>query len=139
MINILIALLVLFLVTQAIRFAAHARPDVLIRATKTAAGVACFGVAGLLFLRGHSEIALGAAGLGLWLGGWAAAPRWLDKLRPSGRRTLMRSAMVEIEFDPATSGMNGRVLAGPFEGRELNDMSTQDLQSLHRLCAASDP
>jgi DnaJ-domain-containing protein 1 len=35
--------------------------------------------------------------------------------------------------------MNGRVLAGPFEGRELNDMSTQDLQSLHRLCAASDP
>jgi hypothetical protein len=139
MINLLLGLLVLFLITQAIRFAAHARPDVLVRTTKTVGGLACFGIAGLLFLRGHSEIALGLAGVGLWLSGWAAAPKWLEKLRPAGRRTLMRSAMVEIEFEPRSGAMQGHVLAGPFEGRELNDMTIQELEALHRLCAASDP
>jgi hypothetical protein len=139
MINLLIALFILFLAYQAIRFAAHARPEVLARAVKTAGGLACFGVAALLFLRGHTEMALGAAGVGLWLGGWAAAPRWLQKLRPGRRRTLLRSAMVEIEIDPATGLMHGLVLAGPLEGRELNEMTTQELQSLHSICAASDP
>ncbi len=139
MINLLIALLILFVVYQAIRFAAKARPDALIRATKTAGGLLCFGAAGLLFLRGHTEMALGLAGVGLWLGGWAAAPSWMERLRPSGRRTLMRSATVEIAFEPASGALNGQVLAGPFEGRMLNDMAVEDLQALHRFCAASDP
>lgn len=138
-INLLVALAILFGVMHAIRFAARARPDVLVRATKTLGGVACFGVAALLFLRGHTEMALGAAGLGLWLGGWASAPAWLDKLRSGGRRTLMRSAMIEIEIESGTGQMNGRVLAGPLEGRELNAMTTQELQTLHRLCAGADP
>jgi hypothetical protein len=139
MINLLIALLVLFVLTQGIRLAAHAKPAALIGATKVAGGLACFGIAALLFLRGHAEMALAAAGVGLWLGGWASAPQWLERLRPGKRRTLFRSAMIEIEFDPASGTMDGRVLAGPFEGRTLNAMAPQDLQSLHRLCTTGDP
>ncbi|MDB5640974.1 MAG: heat shock protein DnaJ domain protein [Hyphomicrobiales bacterium] len=139
MINLLIALVALFLLTQGIRFAAHAKPAALIRGTKMLGGLACFGVAAMLFLRGHTEMALGAAGVGLWLGGWASAPQWLERLRPGKRRTLMRSAMIEIEFDPSSGAMDGRVLAGPFEGRALNSMATQELQALHRLCAEGDP
>jgi hypothetical protein len=139
MINLLAALLILFLAYQAIRFAANARPDALIRATKTLGGVLCFGAAGLLFIRGHTELALGLAGAGLWLGGWAAAPKWIEKLRPRKGQTLLRSAMVEIEFSSSAGAVNGRVLAGPYEGRELNDMSTQELQILHSACAVNDP
>jgi len=139
MINLLAALLILFLAMQAIRFAANARPDALIRATKTLGGVLCFGAAGLLFIRGHTEMALGLAGAGLWLGGWAAAPKWVEKLRAGRGQTLLRSAMVEIEFSPTRGAVNGHVLAGAFEGRQLNDMSTQELEALHRACAASDP
>ncbi len=139
MINLLIALLVLFVLFQGIRFAARAKPAALIGAMKVAGGLACFAVAALLFLRGHTEMALGAAGVGLWLGGWASAPQWLERLRPGRRRTLLRSAMIEIEFDPVTGVMDGRALAGPFEGRAFNAMTTQDLQTLHGLCATGDP
>jgi len=139
MINLLIALLVLFVLIQGIRFAARAKPAALIGAVKVAGGLACFAVAALLFLRGHTEMALGAAGVGLWLGGWASAPQWLERLRPGKRRTLLRSAMIEIEFDPVTGVMDGRALAGPFEGRTFNAMTTQDLQTLHGLCATGDP
>ena len=139
MINLLIALLILFVLIQAIRFAARAKPAALVGATKVAGGLACFAVAALLFLRGHTEMALGAAGVGLWLGGWASAPQWLERFRSAKGRTLLRSAMIEIEFDPVTGVMNGRALAGPFEGQTLNSMTPQDLQTLHRLCAADDP
>jgi hypothetical protein len=139
MINLLVALLLLFGVYQAIRFAAHAKPKVLIRATKMAAGLACFGLAALLLLRGNMEMALAAAGLGLWLAGWGATPQWLDRLRGKGRRSVLRSAMIEIEFDPASGAMEGSVLAGPFEGRRLNEMNPAELDALYKSCATNDP
>jgi hypothetical protein len=54
------------------------------------------------------------------------------------RKSMVRSAALEMELDHETGKMNGRVLAGTFEGRDLD---TLDPAALGRLAAeiAGDP
>ncbi len=54
------------------------------------------------------------------------------------RRSMVRSAALEMELDHQTGKMTGRVLAGTFEGRDLD---TLDAPALERLAfeIAADP
>jgi hypothetical protein len=47
--------------------------------------------------------------------------------RTPGARSTVRTAALEMELDHDTAGLEGIVLAGRFEGRELNTMSMEEL------------
>ncbi|GAB4354404.1 MAG: DnaJ domain-containing protein [Oricola sp.] len=50
--------------------------------------------------------------------------------KSAGQKSVVRSAWLEMELDHDTGDMNGLVLAGRFEGRELNAMSEGELRTL---------
>jgi len=136
-INLLIALAIIFGVYHAIRFAGRAQPKVLVRAVKLAGGVAACGVAGLLFLRGHSEIAIALIGLGAWIAGYGVAPQWLQRFK-GGKPGAQRSAMIEIEIDQSSGAMQGVVLAGKYEGRQLGELTPAECNALYQEVFAAD-
>jgi hypothetical protein len=136
-INLLIALAIIFGVYHAIRFAGRAQPKVLVRAVKLAGGVAACGVAGLLFLRGHSEIAIALIGLGAWIAGYGVAPQWLQRFK-GGKPGAQRSAMIEIEIDQSSGAMQGVVLAGKYEGRQLGELTPSECNALYQEVFAAD-
>jgi len=64
------------------------------------------------------------SGLVSAFGGGAASAR--------GRRSMVRSAALEMELDHDTGTLSGRVLAGRFEGFDLARLSIEDLLALWR-------
>ena len=79
---------------------------------------------------------IGRAGLGVPLLAFAAA--LYGRARSAGRATrqpggqsYVRSAALEMELDLDTGEMNGLVLAGSFEGQELDALEEEDLMQLH--------
>ncbi len=137
-INLLIALAIIFAVYQAIRFAGRAPPKMLVRATKMAGGAAACAVALFLFLRGHTEIALALVGLGAWFAGFGVAPHWLEKFTGRKGGARQRSAMIELEIDPKNGSMQGVVLAGMYEGRQLGELTPAECDELYRDAFAAD-
>ena len=102
-----------------------------------AGGLAACAVAGLLFLRGHSEIAIALIGLGAWIAGYGVAPQWLQRFK-GGKPGAQRSAMIEIEIDPASGAMQGIVLAGQYEGRQLGELTPSECNALYQEVFAAD-
>lgn len=91
-----------------------------------------------VLLRGHFELALILAGAGVWLysltnkkAAVASAPR--------SRVSRVRSAMIEMELDSVSGAMRGLVLAGPDEGRLLDQMSRAQCDGVYALCRSADP
>jgi hypothetical protein len=73
----------------------------------------------------------------------AAAPvltvavAWFSRMRrrsavrsTPGKKSVVRSAWLEVELDHDTGDMNGFVLAGPFEARTLDELSEEELRAL---------
>jgi hypothetical protein len=90
----------------------------------------------LLTLFGLGLTLAGRAGLGMTLIGIAAALfARVRQVQPmsdsSGRRSHVRSAALEMELDLDSGDMNGLVLAGRFEGAELDAMADDDLAALY--------
>jgi hypothetical protein len=125
-------------------------------------GLAAFTVLGILYfvsappaqvarlLKATGPILVGLAGLILTLAGrfGAGAPlimlafAWYGRQRQAvrnrrtrGQASTVRSAWLEMELDHDTGDMNGLVLVGPFEGRELDDMSEGELRDLAEALA----
>ena len=91
---------------------------------------------GLLALFGLVLTFAGRAGLGMTLIGLATAlftraRRSSGVETPPRRHSTVRSAALEMELDLDTGDMNGLVLAGKFEGRELQSLDDADLLALH--------
>jgi len=51
----------------------------------------------------------------------------------------VRSAVIEMELDHATSVISGTILAGPDEGKSLGRLSRLQCETLYRLCLRDDP
>jgi hypothetical protein len=86
-------------------------------------------------------IILGRSGIGIPLLAFAVA--MLARARNAARATRqpgghshVRSAALEMELDLDTGEMNGLVLAGSYEGRELDDLDEADLMHLYTELAA---
>jgi hypothetical protein len=84
---------------------------------------------------GAGMLLTGRAGLGGMLVSaalaWHVAARRLAAARPSpGRRSAVRTAALEMELDHDTGGLEGIVLAGTFEGRELSSMTREEILDL---------
>jgi hypothetical protein len=85
----------------------------------------------VLLLAGR--VAAGAAVL-FFAAGYALRSRPVWMTGASGRKSTVRSAMVEMQLDLDTGDMDGVVLTGPLEGRALSGLAREELLALHAAC-----
>ncbi len=112
------------------------------KAVKVVAGVAAFGAALVLAGKGQIMTALMVGGLGAWALGWNGLPLpgpFGRFQKAAGRFSRIRSAMIEMEIDHASGGIEGSVLAGTFAGRRLSSLDPQNLRRLYDECGMLDP
>ena len=93
-------------------------------------------VPSLLTLVGVVFIFLGRIALSVGLFGLAAALYGRARARSRGTRTAsqtsrVRTAALEMELELDTGSMNGLVLVGQFEGRELDSLDEEELRQLY--------
>jgi hypothetical protein len=127
---ILLGIVVLVLVLVAMNAFTKANPQTLAPIMKTAGGLGALGIAGLLAVRGQVGLAvpLGVAGLGLlgWLP-FGPAGIFQRTQKSSGQVSRVRSAFIEMELDHDSGAMRGRILAGQYEGVDLDTLDVPTL------------
>ena len=103
-----------------------ANPASLASGVRIAGPLALALIGGMVLIVGRPVI--GSALLALALG-WFLATRTKPQRAPrrAPRRSHVRTAALEMVLDHATAGLEGLVLAGSFEGRELGQMQLSDL------------
>ena len=111
----------------------NAPPAVVASRLRRAGPIAAMAVGALMTLRGLGilGVPIAAAGYGWWRRSTAASSP-----APSGT-SRVRAGWLEMELDHDTGGMNGVVLQGAFDGRELDDLDEPDLRALAAEVAAS--
>lgn len=108
-------------------------PKVGARVLKAAGGIIAIGMAAFLGLRGELYIAIPLGAFGLGLLGWLGPAGFSARTRKSGGQvSRVRTAYVEMTLDHDSGAMAGRVLAGRFAGRPLDDLDTEALVALLR-------
>lgn len=143
MANFILAAAILLVAWWGIRWFARTPPASIARGIKAVGGLVVLGFAGLLFLRGRWDFAMGIGGIGLWLLGLGAPPGWATGFRNAGKGSApavsrVRSAMLEMELDHDSGTVDGSILAGAFEGRRLAELSREELTRLLRDCRRDD-
>jgi hypothetical protein len=97
----------------------------------------------LLGLLGVVLLFLGRAAVGgMLISGaiaWLGSNRFSQRAKPSpGLRSSVRSAVLEMELDHDSGQLEGQVLAGRYQGRQLGELALDELLDLHRECAGDD-
>ena len=105
------------------------RPSALAATLRYGLPVAMAVVGGVLTLLGRASIGIPLLAFAAAL--FARARRAARATRQPGGQSYVRSAALEMELDLDTGEMNGLVLAGSFEGSELNSLDEPDLMQLH--------
>jgi hypothetical protein len=117
---------------------ANANPALLARGFKQVIGLTLLIFSGFLLMTGRYLVAIPLVvfGLGMLLPkllrartGSAAAD---DDAAEAGRRSSVRTAILHMELDHDSGDLRGRVLAGPFAGRDLARLTADDLRQLWR-------
>ncbi|MCC7346804.1 MAG: DnaJ domain-containing protein [Variibacter sp.] len=110
-----------------------ANPQVLARGVRTMGGIGALAGAALLTARGQVGIGLplGVAGLAL-LGWWPGALAGFGQrtAKTPGQVSRVRTAFIEMELDHDSGSMQGRILAGPYEGTTLDALNIPTLVRL---------
>jgi hypothetical protein len=141
MIYLLGGILLLWHALAALKSFSRANPTALARLVKQGGGVAAIVSAILLLLRGRIDMAIGLGSLGAWLLGHGRGSRLFTSLggsRPPSS-SCVRSAMIEMELDHDTGALHGTILAGPDEGRSLDQLTRPQCEALYSLCRRDDP
>src|SRR5215813_5553796 len=128
--TLLIGALAVILVLWLLKSFTRSNPQTVAAVMKTGGGIVALAGAAFFGVRGRVDvaIALGATGLGLlgWLpfgpAGFGARTQ-----RTAGQVSRVRTAFVEMELDHDTGDMRGRILAGPYEGRNLDTLDVPTL------------
>lgn len=143
MVPIIAGLLLLWLGSTVLRQFLRANPAAVAKGVKQGGGFVILVAALIMLVRGQIEAAIGLGGLGMWLTSGQRAPDWSQvfgtRMRRSQRTSRVRSASIEMELDHESGRMTGRVLAGPFRGRLLDDLAPGESRGLYAACAAQDP
>jgi hypothetical protein len=131
-----LTLLALVAVAVALRWFVNANPAIIASNWRTVTLIGGFALAVVLALVGRIGLAVPLVALlmTLYSQGILKSPR-VGRMRGGpGRKpkSMVRSAALEMELDHETGAMTGRVLAGSFEGRDLD---TLDPAALARLAA----
>jgi hypothetical protein len=131
--TLLLGIGVLVLVLWGLHVLKKADPRGVAKGLRAFGGVGAIGGAAFLALRGQYGLALplGIAGLSLlgWMPGMPKAfgNRWN---KSPGQISRVRTAFVEMELDHDTGAMEGRILAGPYEGSLLSALAVPTLVEL---------
>lgn len=137
---ILAGFIVFWLILTALRAFARASPAALAQALRLGGGVIALLLAAVFFLRGRIAIAIPLGGFGFWLLGRTSPTAWFGRGgRHASAASRVRSAIIEMELDLASGVIRGTVLAGPDEGKSLDEMSRPQCEALYRLCLRDDP
>ena len=131
--EILLGLVVLLLLLWAASAFIKADPKQAARILRGIGGVAALLLAGFLLFRGAIGVAIPIGAFGLGLLGWASF--WPASLgartqRSAGQASRVRTAFLEMELDPDTGRMQGRVLAGSCQGASLDALDAATLMKL---------
>ncbi|AKI00857.1 DnaJ-like protein [Hoeflea sp. IMCC20628] len=105
------------------------KPSALATTLRYALPVATAGLGVVMTLVGRAS--LGVPLLAFAAAMFARARSAARATRQPGGQSYVRSAALEMELDLDTGEMNGLVLAGSYEGRELNALDEADLMQLH--------
>lgn len=138
--NFIIALLVVVGGLWFIRKAGKMPPAAAKGFVQKLAGGAIIAFAGLMFLRGQTNAAIGIFmfGLGL-LGKSAIFPNgfgWPGN-KSTGQKSRVATSFLSMELDHDSGTMDGDVLQGPTRGKRLSALNSPELQAFHGLCMAS--
>ncbi|PLX36842.1 MAG: molecular chaperone DnaJ [Hyphomicrobiales bacterium] len=110
-----------------------ANPAVLAKRLKIGGGIALLGIAAGLAAIGRWAIAapLGAFGLSVLGSSGMSGFGWRGQ-RTAGSSSQVRSDHLEMELDHDSGEMRGRVLSGPYHGRDLDSLSFGEAIDLWR-------
>jgi hypothetical protein len=131
--TILIGILVLVLALWALHAFAKADTRKLVRIVKPAGGVAALGAAAFLASRGQIMLAVPLGFAGLSLLGWlpfGPAGFGARTQKSTGQVSRVRSAFIEMELEHDTGNMRGLILAGRYEGKNLDALDVATLTGL---------
>jgi hypothetical protein len=134
----LVGLVGTVLLVLAARAFAYASPGGVIRLFQRLVAIALMGLAVVLVFRGALGIALPIflIGLGLFRMGNLGGMRVPWGQRSPGQKSTVKTSMLVMELDHDTGGIDGEVLAPPWNGRRLSDLDEQELQKLLEECRA---
>ncbi|MGQ0486280.1 MAG: DnaJ domain-containing protein [Hyphomicrobiales bacterium] len=134
--NFILALVIVFGGWWLLRKLGSTQPAKIRGLLRMAAGGAILALAGFLALRGAMNVAVPLFLLGLgFLGQPAMFPDGFPwKPKTPGQRSRVTTGLLAMELEHDTGRMDGTVLAGPLQGRQLSALSEAELRSLHRLC-----
>lgn len=102
------------------------------------AGIVLLGLGLLLLVTGKMLAALPFLLLGAGLTGWLSmpVPRMQARARTNAGagawQSMLRTSALEVQLDPATGRMRGRVLVGRLAGRPLAEIAVPDLLALRQ-------
>lgn len=140
--TIVFGIVVLVLALWLLNVYSKADPKALAKLTvklRPLGGLALAGLAAFIGFRGHLEVAIPLGLFGLGLLGWgpfASAGIFQRTVKTPGQVSRVRAAFVEMELDHDSGAMRGHILAGPHEGKALDDL---DVPLLIGLLADIDP
>jgi hypothetical protein len=133
MATVIFGVVVLSLVLMVLNAFTKTNPRTVAVVLKAAGGVGSLGIAGLLGLRGRIDLALTFGVVGLSLLGWLpwSVPGFGSRTqKSSGQVSRVRSAFLEMELHHDTGVMRGRILAGRYNGTDLDGLDVASLTAL---------
>jgi hypothetical protein len=128
--SLLLGAVALVLLLLAGKLLTNVNPRTLVPIVRNAGGVGALAAAGFLATRGLFGYALPLGLAGLSLLGWlpfGPAGVFQRSQKSPGQASQVRSAFVEMELDHDTGAMRGRILAGQYEGAELDTLDVATL------------
>ncbi|MEH6950312.1 DnaJ domain-containing protein [Nitrobacter sp. NHB1] len=130
----LLAFVFLYLLLQLLR---AANPAVLARAVRLAGGIVALAVAAFVGIKGELVVALPLGIFGAGLLGWSpSGGSFLGRLfgartQPSaGKTSQVRSQFLDMILDHDSGRLGGRIIAGPYAGRSLDDFDLPQLVAM---------
>jgi DnaJ domain len=128
--TLIFGVLILVIAVWALGIVSKVDPKVGARILKAGGGLLSLGLAVFLGLRGEIGVAipLGAVGLGL-LGWMPFGPAGFSARtqKSSGKTSRVRTKFFEMELDHDSGQMQGRIVAGPYQGKTLEALDVKTL------------
>jgi DnaJ domain len=137
--QLIIALIIVFGGHWLIKQFAKSTPGQAKGLSKKMAGGVLIGVSGLLAMTGRLQFAAPIFAVGLGLFGYSTQfPNGFSWGKKSeGQKSRVATTTLAMELDHDTGTMTGEVLAGPWRGKRLEDLSPDALLSLYEYCGTA--